>query len=420
MDVWVSPPIATTSKKKYYPTGTGSQISWVCDLKGTGLGLCDADRNEFRVWRTTTKSSGNNNNNRDDISIKNVPLAPLGNPVGAFQSKIEPNLVYVACFGTFEVPQNDSGVAIVDISDADNPFLVGTYAYPHPHHVHNIYEFDFFTTTPEVIVAILGNPWMDPPVPGHGLVKFDRITGQFVTLSSSRLNVRSATQVSPGIFYALTQEPEGVPTKLVRIEQQEQQLIVKATMVLPPRNGGDGGADVLLGIEPNTLWVSDRWKGPGRLHYYSYNETAATTTTSNNLPDPFFDLLATHVATGGVNARYTVLTQSGDMLVCNQDSNTLTVMHGLALSPMKSTSSTKISSIETVGSVQFYIENNHLPSYFDDDTNDRTGDNISATIFSQSSSSSVSLFVVAIIVSFIMLIVTIVVYKKQRSQYRKI
>merc|ERR1719491_1871155 len=102
--------------------------------------------------------------------------------------------------------------------------------------------------------------------------------------SAVGLNVRSATQVSAGVYYALTQEPEGSPTKLVRIEQQQQQqalsstatttssespeqhdeLIVTAETILPPRDGGDGGADVLLGLEPNTVWVSDRWKGPGR------------------------------------------------------------------------------------------------------------------------------------------------------------
>ena len=127
--------------------------------------------------------------------------------------------------------------------------------------------------------------------------------------------------------------------------------------------------------------------------YHSYNEAATTTTTSNNLTDPFFDLLVTHFATGDVNARYTILTQSGDMLVCNQDSNSLTVMHVLVVSPMKSTSSTKISTINVVGAVQFYVENNHLPSYlFGNDVNDGTGENISATIFRKHDHHRLSLF----------------------------
>ena len=137
-------------------------------------------------------------------------------------------------------------------------------------HLHNMYEFDFLpvpgvAVVPEIIVAVLGNPWLVPPLPGQGLVQLDRITGNFRPLlvvseqedndTTNHLNVRSAKQVAPGIFYAVTQEPAGEATQVVRLEQTTTPeahktphglLKIVARSVLPARDGGDGGADVVI------------------------------------------------------------------------------------------------------------------------------------------------------------------------------
>jgi len=348
IDVWRDyPPLSKDTMN--IPLTNDSQISWVCEVEGIGLGLCDNKNAEFLLWR---------NDIFDDVgsTFMNVSLAPFKKPVGAFQSTVD-GLIYVACFGTYPVPQNDSGVVIIDVSDADHPHVVANYTYPHPHHVHNIYEFyhEPKSNRSDVFLAILGNPWMDPPVPGEGLVMLDRDTGAFQKTTIERLNIRSAKQPAPGVFYALTQEPEPEQSKLVRLETNvedsgEAKLVVRAETLLPSRDGGDGGADVILGLEPDTIWASDRWAGPGRLYYYSFN-------SSIDAPSGFVHH-ATHVATGE-NARYTVITDSGDMMVCSQNSGTLTLMEGLALSPTSET--INVTTINTVGTVQFFIESNLIP-----------------------------------------------------------
>ena len=144
-------------------------------------------------------------------------------------------------------------------------------------HVHNVYEFDFLqggAVVSEITVAVLGNPWLTPALAGHGLVQFDRQTRKFRSLvvneeegdGTNRLNVRSAKQVATGIFYAVTQEPAGEATQVIRLEQTTPEaqhtphgLKIVAQSVLPARDGGDGGADVVLGVQLNTVWISDRW-----------------------------------------------------------------------------------------------------------------------------------------------------------------
>ena len=187
------------------------------------------------------------------------------------------------------------------------------------------------------------------------------------------MNVRSAKQAAPGIFYAVTQEPAGVATQVVRLEQTTpeantpHELKIVARSVLPTRNGGDGGADVVLGLQPNTVWVSDRWNQAGRLYYYKYHPPSTT------VGDGTFDRVATHVATGGDGARYTMITHTGDIVVCNdgrtdpvpgrrhaaRDSGTLTVMTGLALNPQ---SNSEVVTIDTVPAVQFFLESKLLLS----------------------------------------------------------
>ena len=259
---------------------------------------------------------------------------------------------------------------------------------------------------PEITAAVIGNPWLVPALPGHGLVQLDRRTGKFQPLvvnekegdDTNRLNVRSAKQAAPGIFYAVTQEPAKVATQVIRLEQTtpeantSHELKIVARSVLPTRNGGDGGADVVLGLQPNTVWVSDRWNQAGRLYYYKYHPPSTT------VGDGTFDRVATHVATGGDGARYTMITHTGDIVVCNdsrtdpvlsganpvapplkatsglncfkqlqqthtaspgRDSGTLTVMKGLALNPQ---SNPEVVTIDTVPTVQFFLESTLLPS----------------------------------------------------------
>ena len=353
-----------TDSTRYPFDGQISQISWVVELNGIGLGLCDSARHEFHVWNTVNSAGIDN--------LHSVALAPLSNPVGAIHSQVESNLVYIACFGTWPTPiKSDSGIAIVDISNIEQPVLVRTMAYPDPRmHVHNVYEFDFWqggAVFSEITVAVLGNPWLKPALAGHGLVQLDRQTGKFRPPlvvneeegdGTNRLNVRSAKQQSPGIFYAVTQEPPGIATQVVRLEQtipvpNTHELRIVARSVLPARNGGDGGADVVLGKIPNTVWISDRWNQAGRLYFYQYDPSTVS------YGDGTFDLVATHVATGK-NARYTMITHKGDIVVCNEGSSTLTRMKGLALNPQQL--NPEVVTINTVPVVQFYLESTLLPS----------------------------------------------------------
>ena len=465
-DITASP----RSNTYYIPTAKGrdgssnsssSQISWVCELNGIGLGLCDSKRNAFYVWNTVNNSTANTSETHTptavdttDNNLRSVAVTPLTNPVGAIQSQFEPQLVYIACFGTHPVPiinlathQSDSGIAIVNISNSEQPVLVQTVAYPHLHmHVHNVYEFDFLQVSgvavvPEITVAVLGNPWLVPPLPGHGLVQLDRTTGNFRPLvvnekeddNTNRLNVRSAKQVAPGIFYAVTQEPAGEATQVIRLEQTTPEaqhtphgLKIVAQSVLPARDGGDGGADVVLGVQLNTVWISDRWQQAGRLYYYVYHPPAATTAPVGG---GTFDRVATHVATKGINARYTVITHTGDIVVCNEGSNTLTVMEGLALHPQSTPAAIPILTIDTVQTVQFFLERRLLPSSVVRTTRTPSRTNMDDEVPSLSSSFSllspstrtiVKMPIVTAAVLFMLVSVIItLLYQKRNHHYKK-
>ena len=121
-----------TDSTRYPFDGQISQISWVVELNGIGLGLCDSARHEFHVWNTVNGTGIDN--------LRSVALAPLSTPVGAIHSQVDPHLVYIACFGSFPTPKSDSGIAIVDVSNIEQPVLVRTVAYPDPRmHVHNFF-----------------------------------------------------------------------------------------------------------------------------------------------------------------------------------------------------------------------------------------------------------------------------------------
>merc|ERR1711865_117091 len=115
----------------------------------------------------------------------------------------------------------------------------------------------------------------------------------------------------------------------------------------------------------------------GRVYYYKYHPPSTTA------GDGHFDLVATHVATGGNGARYTMITHTGDIVVCNDSrtdpvlpganssapslkgtsdftlkatsdfNGTLTVLKGLALNPL---SNPEIVTIDTVPTVQFFFK----------------------------------------------------------------
>lgn len=210
-------------------------------------------------------------------------------------------------------------------------------------HLHNAYAFNFSGRT-EIFVAVLGNPWRGP-LPGKGLVQFDRATETFKldTTAGPELNGRSAKQQADGAIFVLTQEPSGQQTKLARLEEKSGHLAVVAVTSLPALSSpGDGGADVLLGVERDTVWVTDRQgNAPGRLYYYVYSGNEFTQMSERET---------------GVHPRYAVATESGDIVVCNRDDSTLSVYESLALQPTNTSISER--RIPTLNGPMFFMQLN--------------------------------------------------------------
>jgi len=250
---------------------------------------------------------------RGDSDFKEIPLGGLTSPVGAVYLD---GKLYVACFGSWPTPLGDSGLAIINVA---GQFLESTHSYSgSKKHVHNVYAFDFGGKK-EIFAAILGNPWKGP-LSGRGLSRFDRESGSFdVDTTSARLNVRSAKQQSDGSIFVLTQEPAGEQTKLARLVERNDHLVLEAQTLLPPRSDGDGGADVVLGVEMDTMWVTDRGDWSGKLYHYRYSDGHFTQNAERET---------------GANPRYAVVLDSGDIVVCNQNGNDRSVYKGLANSPM--------------------------------------------------------------------------------------
>jgi len=305
----------------YFP----GMVTWAVEVPGLGLALLNELESVLSIYLPSTGQK-----------FINVSLAPLSTPVGAI---FMDGKVYVACFGAWDWAM--SGVAVVD------PFAGKLEAiYPFPLvdgkklFVHNVYAFQWGGTR-EVFAAVLGNPWANPPVPGKGLVRFDRATGTFATETTrDALHARSVVQQSDDVFYALTQEPSGGPTQLVRLERKGEALAVVGSVFLPSRTGGDGGADVLLGHEPDTLFCTDRTAGPGKLYYYTFSAGV-------------FQLVNSWET--GRNPRYTtILHDSGDIVTCNRDDATLTTFSGLAKDPTAANVSENVQS--TVPEVSFFME----------------------------------------------------------------
>merc|ERR1712187_1022887 len=220
-----------------------------------------------------------------------------------------------------------------------------THAYKDGSFVHNVYVFTWGGRQ-ELFVAVLGNPWWSPPVAGDGLVRFDRNSSKFVPTTAAPINARSAVQQSDDIFYVLTQEANMGSTKLVRLEKNtdNELLSVAASIALPARAGGDGGADVFLGREEDTVFCTDRTDGAGKLYYHTYANCS-------------FHLAQTRVT--GSHPRYTTMLDNGDIVACNKLDSTLTIFKGLAMAP--TATDIKQTTISTVKDVSFFLKSNWVP-----------------------------------------------------------
>merc|ERR1711908_142108 len=97
-----------------------------------------------------------------------------------------------------------------------------------------------------------------------------------------------------------------------------ESLRVAASVALPDRAGGDGGADVFLGKEKDAVFCTDRTNGAGKLYYYKYS-------------DATFQLA--QIRSTGSHPRYTTMLDNGDVVACNKLDSTLTIFKGLALAP---------------------------------------------------------------------------------------
>jgi hypothetical protein len=298
---------------------------WTVEIPD-GLALFNAP-GEVTLWH-----GGN------DFTVIN--LGHMNTPVGG--AYLDGKL-YVACFGSWPTPSGDSGLAVVDVA---GKHLESTHSFPIADlHVHNGFAFDF-NGRKEIFVAVLGNPWKGPQA-GKGLVRFDRATSQFdVETTMGALSARSAKQQADGSIYVLTQEPAGKETVLARLEEKNGKLVIVAQTTLPPRRGGDGGADVVLGVKRDTLWVTDReGSAGGKLYYYTYDGSK---------------FVKEHVRETGADPRYTVALSNGDIVACNQISNDLSVYPGLALSPHDG--SIQEQRIPTLKTPQFFIQTTKITS----------------------------------------------------------
>jgi len=316
-----------------------TSVLWVTELDDGGLALStDAG---LQLWRPGRRA-------------QDVSLAPLSTPVGAiyFEGKI-----WVACFGSWPYPSDDSGVAVVDAASGKlletYPFSATGDADDAASHVHNIYLFDWGGRR-EIFIAVLGNPWGSPPVPGKGLVLFDRASGNFLEVTTRRRNVRSAAQKAPGEIFVLTQETADTDTRLALLRKSGAKLHVAVEASLPTRHAVaediGGGADVVLGREPGSVWCTDRnAEGrPGKLYYYKLATAGGGNVTG-------LELVAAYDT--GPHPRYFRILDApgneGDIVVCNYDMGTLSVFSGLALHPTKTV---EPSVIATVDHVAFFLQ----------------------------------------------------------------
>jgi len=297
------------------------QGAWVTEVDG-GLAILSGDGGtKVSFW-----TGGS--------SFTDVDLGGMVTPVGA---TLLDGKLYVACFGSWPDPSSDSGLAVIDVASRK---LDGTFPFSDSRlHIHNAYAFEILGKK-EIFVAVLGNPWTGP-VAGRGLVRFDRSSGSFdLDTTDDALNVRSAKQQDDGAIFVVTQEADGGQTQLARLVPNGQQLTVVAKAQLPALPKGNGGADVILGRESDTVWVTDRQDGlAGKLYHYRYSANA---------------LSMTNVRDTGIVPRYTVILDNGDIVSCNQNGGDLSVFNGLADAPLDA--SIVARRVATVNGPMFFVQ----------------------------------------------------------------
>jgi len=143
-------------------------------------------------------------------------------------------------------------------------------------------------------------------------------------------------QQSEGVFFALTQAPAKQPSQLLRLEKHGNKLLQVAATPLPSREGGDGGADVLLAGQKDAVFATDRDLEHGWIHYYQYKSGG-------------FQLQTSHRT--GNHPRHAAVLPSGDVLVCNRLDGTLTSFPGLARHPLKNVQSVVVEALPKVSFV---------------------------------------------------------------------
>lgn len=238
--------------------------------------------------------------------------------------------------------------------------------------MHNVYEFDDGMGSKQVYVAVLGNPWggqsgsqVPHPITGDGLVRFDREHMIFVANTTDRQhNVRSATREVGGVVYAITQEAQvgSPPTKLLTLVLQRGRFVTRGEDLLPARTGGDGGADVFLGLTPGVVFATDRRDGDDVLYIYSTTEHGPLgSQTSLNASDAGGMQLAAQ-KTLSAHARYTVVLANGDLVVCDETQGSLLWFNGLGSYPAHADALGSTVQI-SMASSSFFIESDQMPHH---------------------------------------------------------
>jgi len=277
-------------------------IQWSTRLNDGRIALL-TNKSSVMIWDTVS----------DVQSAQEILLHPLVNPVGS-TLYFQDDMLAVACFGD---DAGTSGLALIDTATSK----VSTFPYPDSNkHVHNVKLLTRPDGTSGIYALILGNPWSSPPVTGDGLVHFDIHTSSFDVEARQELNARSAVQRPDKKVYALTQQPGNQATVLALLSFGDDgiSLSIEQQVELPDRDGGDGGADVFLtggAAASDGVWATDRTGGNGKLYWY----------------DSKLSLLSTHDT--GVNPRYSTSLDDGDIVVCNQDANTMDLFQGLTNDP---------------------------------------------------------------------------------------